>query len=251
VDRSSARLRDILQELSADEVHDFQEKLLQSWIYHDNALEGIVLTHNELRCSLQQDIMIDVTLMPTFEEIRAHRAAIEVVYEYATKKRGTVDLDIIKKIYSTLTPNLGDPRLVRYRKDTPLHRLYFHEIAPPEKISYRMRRLIEWLGTAQAKNMNPLKLAAKVHFRLMHIYPFPKGSGKLARLVMNLILLRNGYQPSIIHATERQRYYDVLRSPHSGLTRLICESLLNSVDGTIRFFEEGTMQSSIPSAMAR
>jgi hypothetical protein len=55
---------------------------------------------------------------------------------------------------------------------------------------------------------------------------------------MNLVLLRHGYQPAIIHATDRQRYYDSLRNQHSGLTRLICESLLNSVEGGIKYFEE-------------
>jgi hypothetical protein len=50
------------------------------------------------------------------------------------------------------------------------------------------------------------------------------------------MLMRHGYQPAIIHATERQRYYDVLRQQHSGLTKLICESVINSTDSAIRHF---------------
>lgn len=234
----STDLRRAQQTTGVETSEDFFNKLLISWVYHENALEGIVLTHHELKCALDQEIISDASLIPTYDEMRAHKAAIELVYDLAVNKHVPVSLDVIKRIYATLTPSVGDVKLVRYRKETPLHRLYFHEIAPPEKISYRMRRLVEWVASPQAKNMNPIKLAAKLHFRLMHIYPFPKGSGKLARLVMNLVLLEHGYQPAIIHATDRQRYYDSLRVQHSGLTRLICESLLNSIEGAIKYYEE-------------
>lgn len=247
----STELRRLLQQSSEDQLSQFREKLLVSWVYHDNALEGTVLSPHELKCAIDQEIVSDVSLVPTYDEIRAHREAIELVYELAAKKRSPVSLDLVKKIYATLNPTVGDVKLVRYRKETPLHRLYFHEISPPEKISYRMRRLVEWLASPEARNMNPIKLSAKLHFRLMHIYPFPKGSGKMARLIMNLVLLRHGYQPAIIHATDRQRYYDSLRVQHAGLTRLICESLLNSVEGGIKYLEEQGFDHRLRVASAR
>lgn len=234
----STELKKVLDLIPRSAIDEFRRNLMISWVYHDNALEGIVLTFHELKCAIDQEIVSDVSLIPTYDEMRAHKEAIELIYELSEKKRAPLTLDTIKRIYAKLNPSVGDVKLVRYRKETPLHRLYFHEIAPPEKISYRMRRLIEWMSSPQAKNMNPIKLAAKLHFRLMHIYPFPKSSGKLARLVMNLVLLRHDYEPAIIHATDRQRYYESLKSQHSGLTRLICESLLNSVEGSVKYYED-------------
>ncbi len=240
VEERSTELKRVQLHTPRELVREFDEKLWLSWIYHDNALEGVVLTYQELNNALNETVVpLDQSLINAHQEVRAHQAAIELVHDMANRRRTPVTLDVIKRIYAALTPSLGDVKLVRYRKDTPLHRLYFHEISPPEKISYRMRRLIEWMSSPQAKNMSPVKLAAKVQFRLMHIYPFPKGSGKLARLVMNLILLRDGYQPAIIHATDRQRYYDTLRQQHTGMTRLVCESLLNSIEGGIRYYQEG------------
>jgi Fic family protein len=250
VEERSTELKRVLLHTPRDLVEDFDRKLRLSWIYHDNALEGVVLTFHELSCALDDKVVsLDQSLVPACEEVRAHQAAIDLVHDLALNKRSHVTLDVIKKIYAALTPSVGDVKLVRYRKDTPLHRLYFHEISPPEKISYRMRRLTEWVGSTQAKNMNPIKLAAKIHFRMMHIYPFPKGSGKLARLVMNLVLLREGYQPAIIHATDRQRYYDTLRQQHTGLTRLICESLLNSIDGSLKHYQDCADASPLSAAL--
>jgi hypothetical protein len=55
---------------------------------------------------------------------------------------------------------------------------------------------------------------------------------------MNAILLKEGYLPAIIHAIERQRYYEVLRAPHSGLTSLIAESLHGTIDAAHRLLDE-------------
>lgn len=250
VDQKRAELDEAMLRADPQLMKDFIEKFIISWVYHDNALEGIVLTYRELKCAIDQDIVSDSSLIPTYDEIRAHRTAVDTVYDLATKKKGNLTLDAMKRIVAALAPELGDVKMVRYRKDTPLHRLYFHEISPPEKISYRMRRLTEWLNSAEAKTMHPVKLAAKVHFRLMHIYPFPKASGKVARLAMNLVLLRNGYQPAIIHATERQRYYDVLRQQHSGLTKLVCESVINSTESAYRYLTDaGAEVNGRPSAV--
>ena len=72
----------------------------------------------------------------------------------------------------------------------------------------------------------------------MAIYPWPKNSGKVARLFSSLLLLRDGYPPAIIHSIERQRYYEALRSESAGLVQLFFESLQNGVETAIRFFEE-------------
>lgn len=223
---------------------EFMERLDFSWIYHDNALEGVVLSYHELKAAIDKNIISDVTLIPAYLDIANHKAAIDFVRETAGRRRSSLGLEFLKKVYQILCTDESTPRNGKakaqgqYRKDNPLHRLYFHEIAPPEKISYRVRKLVEWLASEEARKMHPIKRAAKAHFRLISIYPWPKHSGKVARLLMNTILLREGYVPAIIHAIERQRYYEVLRAPHSGLTSLIFESIQGTVEAAERFLEE-------------
>ena len=72
----------------------------------------------------------------------------------------------------------------------------------------------------------------------MAVYPWPKNSGKVARLFMNLLLLRDGYPPAVIHSIERQRYYEVLRFENDGLLNLVVESLENSIETTNKFLDE-------------
>jgi hypothetical protein len=55
---------------------------------------------------------------------------------------------------------------------------------------------------------------------------------------MNLLLMRADYHPAVIHSTERQSYYEALRSSSTALTNLIMESLDNSIESALRFFAD-------------
>jgi Fic family protein len=245
IDRRMESLRErFASQGQADLVREFIERLDFSWIYHDNALEGVVLSYHELKAAIDTNIISDASLIPAYLDIANHKSAIDFVRETAGRRRVGLGLEFLKKLYQVLSHDDSAPRNGKlktpgqYRKDNPLHRLYFHEIAPPEKISYRVRKLVEWLATEEARKLHPIKRAAKAHFRLIGIYPWPKHSGKVARLLMNTILLREGYVPAIIHAIERQRYYEVLRAPHMGLTSLITESISGTIDAAHRFLDE-------------
>lgn len=218
---------------------DYFFKLDVSWIHHDSALEGVVYSIPELAAALQGEPPADHTLVPTFDEIRQNKKAIELVREMSTRKRLKIDLETLKDLYICLAPEESEGKKPpAYRKDMPLHRLYFHEISPPDKISYKLRQFTQWVSSAETKRTtHPVRLAAKAHFQLLHIYPFPKHSGKIARLVMNLILLSNGYPPAIIHATERQRYYDALKTNDNALATVVREALMSSMESAIRYFE--------------
>ena len=100
------------------------------------------------------------------------------------------------------------------------------------------RAWIEWLDEEETALLHPVDRAARAHWKLMSIYPFTKNSGKVARLLQNLMLLRDGFPPIVIHSIERQRYYDVLRSETAGLVPLVLESLENGVETSTRFFAE-------------
>lgn len=240
LDDRVAYMRDLQKEATETHRRAFDDRFLMSWIYHDNALEGVVYTPEELRAGVSDAVVSDAALLPTYDEIRAHKAAIDVVKELAQKKRVPVNLDAIKKVYVTLAPDeiegKGQPK---YRKDMPVHRLYFHDIAPPDKIQGKLKQLVDWMNDPETKrSTHPVRLAAKAHYQFLSAYPFAKQSGKMGRLLMNLILLRHDYPPVVIHATERQRYYDALKGTDNQAAQLVNEAMVASVESTIHYYEE-------------
>jgi Fic family protein len=241
IEEQMKKLRVVLAKADPGTLRMFVERLDLSWIYHDAALEGVVLSQHELMSALDPNVipMPDSGMQVVYEEIRNHKKGIDIVRELATKKRIQVTLDFLKKLYVTLYPSEGDAETVKYRKDTPLHRLYFHEIAAPDKIAYKLRKFVDWLNQPENRSpAQPLRFASRAHLELVQIYPFSKGSGRLARLLMNFLLIRHEYVPAVIHATERHRYYESLRGPTQALQNLVLESLDNSIESAIKFFAE-------------
>lgn len=239
VDERLALLQTLMARAKPSVVDTYHQKLLVSWIYHDSSIDGTVYELSELMGALAGKAPADATLIPVFDEIRRHKAAIDIVKELTEKKRTPLSLDVVKDIYNTLDPEEEESKgQLHYRKDMPMHRIYYHEIAAPEKIGVKLRQLMEWIVLPETvKAMHPIRLAGRLHYHFLQIYPFPKHNGKVARLLMNLILLRNSYPPAIIHSTERQRYFDSLKQPPNTLSTLVHEALIASVDSGIRYFE--------------
>jgi hypothetical protein len=172
----------------------------------------------------------DSSLQRVCEEIRRHKAAIDWVRELAERKRVPINIDVIKRLYLLMHPEEGDLKSVKYRKDIPQHRLYFHEYAAPDKIAYKVRQAVDWLNGPEPKKLkNPVRIAARVHYDLLRVFPFPSDSGKVARLIMNLLLLRVGYPPAIIHSTERQRYYEALKGSLATIITMVNDSITNGL----------------------
>jgi hypothetical protein len=255
----------------------YQESLDMSWIYHDSALEGSVYTPIELRSAVDRldpsggagggsgtggpgaagsagggmgfappgmsamsagGAGTDSSIQPICEEIRRHREALEFIRDFATKKRMPITIDVVKKIYLILHPEEGDIKTVKYRKDIPQHRLYFHEYAPPDKITYKVRQILDWTNDPETRRTrSAVRIAARAHYDLLRVFPFTTDSGKVARLFMNLLLLRNGFPPAIVHSTERQRYYEALKGASAVMTQIVHESIENNLASVEKLLE--------------
>lgn len=218
----------------------YRENLDMSWIYHDSAIEGSVYTGQELRAAMDPSapIVSDSSIQPICEEIRRHREALEYIRDFADKKKQPLTIDVIKKLYLILHPEEGDIKTVKYRKDIPQHRLYFHEYAPPDKITYKVRQVVDWLNDPETRRTrSTVRIAARAHYDLLRVFPFQHDSGKVARLFMNLLLLRGGYPPAIIHSTERQRYYEALKGASALMTQIVHESIENNLSSVEKLLE--------------
>lgn len=225
-------------------IKGYLQRLDMSWIYHDAALEGTVYTKEELAAALSNAALPvpaegESTLQPICDEIRRHRAAINFVRELAVKRKQALTVDTLRQLYLILHPEEGDLKSVKYRKDVPQHRLYFHEYAAPDRIAQRVRTIIDWTNDPETKKTrSPVRLAARAHYDLVRVFPFASDSGKVARLFMNILILRAGYPPAIIHSADRQRYYDGLKGAPMAVNQMVIESIDNALSSVEKMLDE-------------
>ena len=102
-----------------------------------------------------------------------------------------------------------------------------------------MREFTGWLAASE-KNMHPVEFAAQAHKRFVFIHPFVDGNGRVARLVMNLCLLRQGYTMAIIPPVLRGEYIALLEKAHvddAGFVSFIAEQVAETQKDLLRLLD--------------
>jgi len=98
---------------------DFESKLDVSWLFHDNALEGVVLSYSELKAAIDQRIISDVSLIPMYEEVRNHKLAVDFIRRPRVKKASGRGPGVHPSALRMVTPD-AVPKGCPYRKENPL-----------------------------------------------------------------------------------------------------------------------------------
>nr|WP_228558412.1 Fic family protein [Myxococcus sp. AB056] len=244
------------------DAREFLDKMEMSWIYHDAALEGVVYTHQELMAALfPHRTSAEASMIPVVLEIRNHKAVCDFIREEAAgaKKQAQITLTTIKRMHDLFLGNTPEAQTERarmerrertekelakerdrsgLRKDMPLHRTYFHDISQPAKIQPELEKLVDYTASAEFREFHPIKQAATVQHKFVQIFPFTEHSGKVGRMCSNLILLRNGYMPAVIHSIDRQRYYESFRGPAAGFRTVLMDAMENSLDNGMKYFRD-------------
>ena len=195
--------------LSPDIVKKLKEQFLVEWTYNSNAIEGNTLTLQETELVINRGLTIgNKSLREHFEAIN-HKDCINLIEKYVQKKEH-LSLEIIKELHRLILKNINDVQAGVFRQ-TNVRILGAVHIPPaPIKIERLVMDFINWFY--ENKRTIPVpELAALVQYKFVCIHPFIDGNGRTARLLMNLILMQNGYPPAIILNLDRKKYYRVLR----------------------------------------
>ncbi len=235
IDELTEEVRDALDEASPEVRDTFLRNFDYSWIHHENALEGVVLTYPEIHGARTQSVITDLANVTLYKKIRANFEALDMARAEAKAKRFRFSIKLFQRFYETLYMGM-DRDKGKYRRDIPLHRTYFHEILPPEKIASSLQALVSDTGKAEFKNLHPIEQAACFNYRFMRIFPWSEASGMVGRLMSNILILRAGYLPAIIHEQDREHYYRSLKQGtwHS-LADMLLESMHNSLANSVEF----------------
>ncbi|MDI6601497.1 MAG: Fic family protein [Thermoanaerobacteraceae bacterium] len=201
------RILDSKRPLSEEVLRNLKEYFDVEWTYNSNAIEGNTLTLTETKLVLEDGLTVGrgKPLKDHLEAIN-HKEAIDYVEDIV---KGNMDISeaVIKNIHYLLLKGIDDKNAGKYREANVLISGSKHippmNVLVPEK----MNELITWYDKSK-EIIHPIEHAAEFHLRFTYIHPFIDGNGRCARLLMNLILMRNSYVPAIIRMEDRLEYMD-------------------------------------------
>ena len=130
-----------------------------------------------------------------------HRILLKEPYE---KEAETPDGQRVRR-----TVSVGDYKTAPNNVRTSTGEMYY--FTPPDQVKSAMGDLIDWYRAKERAWANtPIIIAATFHYRFVRIHPFDDGNGRMARLLMNMILIKHGYTVSLIRQDDRDEYLNQL-----------------------------------------
>ncbi|MEN9574975.1 MAG: hypothetical protein RL514_2830 [Verrucomicrobiota bacterium] len=239
---------DQLRPLKPEVEHRVMQKFRLDWNYHSNAIEGNSLTLGETHALLKDGIAANkrdrdhtdikghdelLELLPEFirNNERLNETAIKRMHEILLREPYDVDAITENGRVTKKRVKLGaykvEPNCVRTATGE------IHRYATPDDVVPKMHELVEWHRKLETTcELHPVQHAALLHHKFLAIHPFDDGNGRLARVLMNLVLLRHDFPPVVVKKSQKDSYVAALRradvGEYVGLVEFVAQGLLDS-----------------------
>jgi Fic family protein len=211
-------------------------------IYHSNAIEGNSLNVGETRQVVEHGLTITGKSLKDQAEARNLSAALDYLEALASDPNRPITENDIRQIHLLVLKGIDDDWAGRYRlTDVEISGSNYK---PPKStcVSSDMQSYGEWLKDASVPGIifdqeKAILAASVAHTWFVMIHPFIDGNGRVARLLMNLILMRYGFPIAIISREDRNRYYDALESSQAADLTPFVSLIIESVEESLEEYE--------------
>ncbi len=255
IDLLSKQLQSLMP-MKAEDLQRLDKKFRLEFNYNSNHIEGNTLTYGETALLLFFDDTKGNHTFREYEEMKAHDVAFEKIKDWAGENEYPLTEARIKNLNEIILVRpfwkeavTGDGQNTRrlinigdYKKFPNSVRLQNGEMfayASPTDTPVLMGELMEWYRSEEEKKqLHPLQLAALFHYKFVRIHPFDDGNGRISRLLMNYVLLRNNLPPVIIKSSDKKNYLQALHLADTGNVNAfidyIAEQLIWSLELSIK-----------------
>lgn len=243
IQEKKARL-DALRPLPAAAVRRLNEQLTIEWIYNSNAIEGSTLSLRETQLILEQGITIGGKSLREHFEVINHQEAIKLVESLAGQQEPLTAF-YVRQLHALVLTKIDDENAGQYR-NVPVRIVgAAHEPPSSWELPAQMNDWSAWIQ-AQEGAMETVALSAMAHHKLVAIHPFIDGNGRTARLIMNLVLMRDGYPPAIIARVNRRQYYRTLAQADGGNSAPLVNFVGRAVERSLTLYLEASTPQTAP-----
>lgn len=219
--------------LPPDLVRNLEKWFLVELTYTSNALEGNTLSRKETAVVVEKGLTVGGKTLVEHLEATNHANALKNAIRLSQTPTSELKLSDVLQIHETVLRGIDDKNAGHFRT-IPVRISGSPVILPdPIKVPDLMKDFLEWI--VSNGKLHPVELATEAHYQLVTIHPFVDGNGRTARLLMNLILMQNGYPPAIIRTRDRLKYIGGLEKAQlggskDGYNKVIADAVDRSLD---------------------
>ncbi|HPJ36778.1 MAG TPA: Fic family protein [Spirochaetota bacterium] len=202
--------------------------------WSSNAIEGNTLTESETKVVIEDGLTIGGKPLRDHLEAQGHAEAFEYMLDLADKKEITEN-DILM-LHRLFYRKIDDTNAGVYRKSQVFISGSKYPLPGPDKVPQMMKDIVQKIADIREKE-HPVAAAAKAHLEFVFVHPFVDGNGRVARLIMNLVLIQSGYNIALISPASRAEYISLIEAAHkddSDFINFICSSVIETQKDYLR-----------------
>ncbi|MEE9348905.1 MAG: Fic family protein [Flavobacteriaceae bacterium] len=215
-----------LKPLNKTQLEKMREYFNLNYTFESNLIEGNTLTLQETHLVVNEGITISGKSMKEHLEVVNHADAIDFIIELVKNKEPLTER-ILKEIHYLILKGIDRIHAGVYRKVPVIISGSAHKPPQPYLLDKKMEDIFIFYN-ANKNKLHPVLLAAAMHQKVVTVHPFIDGNGRTCRLIMNLILLQNGYTIANLKGNNSSRllYYQALEDIQVKNSSLNFDSLI-------------------------
>ncbi|UJL46662.1 Fic family protein [Virgibacillus sp. NKC19-16] len=175
--------------------------------HHSSAIENNTISLPETVSIILHNTVPNKVSLRELYEIDNHRYAMAFLLDPDTLER-EFTMDILLETHSLLMNRLHHER-GKFKTEVNDVKGAEFETTKPSETSLTMEQWVDNISYRMAlTNIKEdiIPLVCESHIEFERIHPFADGNGRVGRLIMNYLLLKNDLAPLIIEKEEKERY---------------------------------------------
>lgn len=225
--------------LNQIQLQKLNEHFSLKYTYESNKIEGNTLTFQETFLVVNQGLTIGGKSVNEHLEAINHAEAVDFLVQLVQNNEALTER-VLQEIHYLILKGIDKSNAGKYRR-VPVY-ISGSSFVPPQP--FMVAKLIEDIFIYYQKNKNklhPIILAADMHEKIVTVHPFVDGNGRTCRLIMNLLLLANGYTLAVLKGDNKSRlhYYSMLEAAQQkndsvGFYKLVAQTCIDSLHEHIK-----------------
>ncbi len=202
------------------------------FIFNSNNIEGSKIPEEAVKKIIETGNL-------NYKNKNEAREVLNSIDAFEYLKDFNFNLASIKRLYYILTKKLlmenSNPYPKGFKKinlvvgNSPTSNL--------KNVEKELEELIKWYKKNKGK-IHPLILAYDFHLEYESIHPFRDANGRTGRLILNKILVQNGYPPIIVYKDNKQSYFNAIEKAREGRKKKYYQFMLEQTNKSYNFLLE-------------
>jgi Fic family protein len=195
-----------------------------TFIYESNAIEGSRLSRQEVEAIVRKQYI--KKSLPRHEVQEAENAVR--AFNLIRTTNFTLTQKNLKLLHSIVTEKLDVP--IGFKKENIV--VNNKQTTNPKDVRIELQKLFTWYKNSN-NTVHPFERALIFHNRFEHIHPFTDGNGRVGRLILNWMLIKDRYGTILFRNSNRIAYFSALDKGDAGRYRNLLTLAIKTYVDTI------------------